>query len=265
ENMGHPVNSTRDDLYFFASEKETLLNKAIISSDRGSDCCLETYVVSKMQKKKMVTGLVRDCRNDEPLADADIVMKDATGQSLHTITDRDGRYKFELTSDVSQQKLFISKELYKGKSDDIIAKANDESDWLTDVVLNTTICLEKKLVIKPETVVTLYFDFDKSELKDRSSEQLDSIYTVLMENSTATIQISGFTDGRGSLEYNKILSDKRAKTCADYLIQKGIDTSRISFESFGACCPVEMELINGRDNADGRSKNRRALINIMKD
>ena len=102
-------------------------------------------------------------------------------------------------------------------------------------------------------------------MKDRSTEQLDSIYTILIEDTTATIQISGYADGRGSVEYNKILSDKRAKSCADYLIQKGIDSSRITFESFGACCPVEMELINGRDNEDGRSKNRRALINITKD
>ena len=86
-----------------------------------------------------------------------------------------------------------------------------------------------------------------------------------MEESIATIQISGYTDGRGTEEYNKILSDKRAKACADYLIQKGIDSTRITFESFGACCPIEMELLNGRDNADGRSKNRRALINIKKD
>ncbi|RZK78937.1 MAG: flagellar motor protein MotB, partial [Pedobacter sp.] len=64
--------------------------------------------------------------------------------------------------------------------------------------------------------------------------------------------------------YNKKLSDKRAKSCADYLIEKGIDAARISFESFGSCCPVEMELINGRDNPDGRSSNRRALININK-
>jgi outer membrane protein OmpA-like peptidoglycan-associated protein len=86
----------------------------------------------------------------------------------------------------------------------------------------------------------------------------------LVENPKATIQVSGYTDGLGSVEYNKILSDKRAKACADYLIAKGIDASRISFESFGACCPVEMEMINGRDNPDGRSMNRRALINIDK-
>lgn len=95
-------------------------------------------------------------------------------------------------------------------------------------------------------------------------QQLDSIYNVLVETPSTKVQISGYTDGLGSVEYNKKLSDKRAKACADYLIAKGIEASRISFESFGACCPVEMELINGRDNPDGRSMNRRALINIDK-
>jgi len=125
--------------------------------------------------------------------------------------------------------------------------------------------VEKKLVIKAENVVTVYFDFDRSKLKEPATAKLDSIYNVLVESPAATIQISGYTDGLGSEQYNKILSDKRAKACADYLLKKGIDTSRISFESFGACCPVEMEKINGRDNPDGRSRNRRALINISKD
>ncbi|MGZ8540929.1 MAG: OmpA family protein [Chitinophagaceae bacterium] len=265
ENMGHPVNSSRDDLYFFTSQKEALLTNAIISSDRGSDCCLETYTVSKTPKRKMVTGNIVDCRNNEPLADADVQLQDGTGKNLYTKTNSNGEYRFELLTEAAEHRLFISKELYKDKADSIATQRIDESDWKIDFLLNSSICLEKKLVIKPETVVTLYFDFDMSELKNRSTEQLDSIYTVLTEDSTATIQISGFTDGRGTVEYNKVLSDKRAKACADYLIQKGIDTRRITFESFGACCPVEMELINGRDNADGRSKNRRALINITKD
>ena len=86
-----------------------------------------------------------------------------------------------------------------------------------------------------------------------------------MELPVTTIQISGYTDGLGTDAYNAVLSDKRAKACADYLIQKGIDAKRVSFVSFGACCPVEMEKINGRDNPDGRSRNRRALINVKKD
>ena len=116
ENMGHPVNSSRDDLYFFAPEKETLPNKAIFSSDRGSECCLETYAISKSSKRKMITGVIQDCRNNEPVDGANVIMKDASGKSITTTTGNDGTYHFELTSDVNQQQLFISKELYKEKT-----------------------------------------------------------------------------------------------------------------------------------------------------
>ncbi len=265
ENMGHPVNSSRDDLYFFATAGESLLQDAIISSDRGSGCCLETYAVSKTPKKKIVTGIVIDCRNNSPVEGAEVIMKDVAGKSLRTNTASDGSFKFDLTSPVNQQQFFVTKDLYNEVTEQINIAKNDESHWQTDVLTNATICMEKKLVIKPETVVSVYFDFDRSDLKERGLEQLDSIYHVLLADTLATIQISGYTDGLGSEEYNKKLSDRRAKSCADYLVSKGIDSSRITFESFGACCPVEMELINGRDNPDGRSMNRRALINTTKD
>ena len=265
ENVGHPINSSRDDLYFFAGEKTSLFTKAIISSDRGSDCCLETYTVTKTAKNKMFAGEIRDCRDKEPVADAEVVMKDASGKTWRTTTGADGKYAFELTGAIDHRLLTINKEKYKEHTSDLAVVRSNETGWLTDTLFNAVLCVEKKLVIKVENVVSVYFDFDKSDLKDRGIAQLDSIYNVLIENTKATIQISGYTDGRGTVEYNKVLSDKRAKTCADYLVQKGIESSRVTFESFGACCPVEMELLNGRDNAEGRSKNRRALININKE
>ena len=263
-NLGHPVNSSRDDVYFFAPENKPLLANAVFSSDRGSGCCLETYRVARDAKKKFITGVILDCNKNEPLADAEVILKDGSGKSLSLKTGADGKYQFELTGREDQQQLFVSKNLYKEKLDGITVKSKDESGWLTDILSPETICLEKKLVIKPENVVTVFFDFDKSDLKERAVTVLDSIYNVLMEDTTATIQVSGYTDGLGTVEYNKKLSDRRASTCANYLMEKGINTSRITFESFGACCPIEMELINGRDNAEGRSKNRRALINISK-
>lgn len=264
ENMGYPVNSSRDDVYFFANENKSLLGNAIVSSDRGSECCLSTYTVTKTPKKKMITGVILDCKNNEPLADALVTIKDASGKTLQTTTSADGKYNFNLSDDVDQQQVLVTKEKYSGKTADVAIENVDESSWQTEILHNATLCLEKKFVLKVENVVTVYFDFDKSDLKDRGTEQLDSIYTILTENPSYTLQVSGYTDGKGSIEYNKKLSDRRARSCADYLIQKGIDPARISFESFGACCPVEMELINGRDNADGRAKNRRALININK-
>lgn len=264
ENLGHPVNSSRDDLYFFTTRKESLLKQAIISSDRGSDCCLETFMVGKTEKKKLFMGQLLDCKDNTPVDGAEVVMKDKAGMTWKTITDINGRYIFDGDGDIRQRLISFNKDKYKEHTSDIAVAKSSESGWLIDTLFNGPLCLEKKLVIKAENVVSVYFDFDKSELKDRGVAQLDSIYRVLTADSSATIQISGYTDGRGTVEYNKVLSDKRAKACADYLVGKGIDSSRVTFESFGACCPVEMELINGRDNPDGRSRNRRALINIDK-
>ncbi|MBI2731223.1 MAG: OmpA family protein [Sphingobacteriales bacterium] len=264
ENMGHPVNSSRDDIYFLSAEGQPLLKEALISSDRGSSCCLETYALSKAPKSRKINGVVRDIKNNQPVEGATVVMKDADGKTIQTTTDADGKFSFDLTGEVAQKEFTVTKEKYKDKTETAVVETINESDWLTDVVNNVPILMEKKLVIKVENVVTVYFDFDKYDIKPRSAEVLDSIYTVLTENPEATIQISGYTDGLGTVEYNAILSDKRARYCADYLVAKGIDSGRITFESFGECCPVEMELLNGRDNPDGRSKNRRALININK-
>ena len=270
-NMGHPVNSSRDDIYFFADEKNELLKNAIIGSDRGSECCIETYTIVKAPKKKMITGIVRDCKTNEPVADAVVTINDAAIKDRQIKTGADGKFLFEVDADINQQKFSIVKDSYNEKTENANIESINDADYLVDIYNNASICIEKivieekPLVIKVENVVTLYFDFDKSILKDREKQVLDSIYNVLMEANTTTIQISGYTDGLGTEKYNNKLSDRRAKACADYLITKGIDKARISFVSFGKCCPVEMELINGRDNPDGRVKNRRALINISKE
>lgn len=269
QNLGYPVNSSRDDLYFFTDEKNGLLTDAIFSSDRGTGCCLETYTISKRPKMKLLRGTVRDCKDNNPVANAIVSLKDAAGNIKEDTTDADGRYDFEGIKDSYRDlALMITKNDYKDAISMLKIKDTDESDLLIDKLINTDLCIdkiEKKLVIKAENVVSVYFDFDKSILKPAAISKLDSIYNVLTEFTAATIQISGYTDGLGSEAYNKKLSDRRARACADYLVKKGIDSSRVSFESFGACCPVEMEKINGRDNPDGRSLNRRALINIKKE
>jgi outer membrane protein OmpA-like peptidoglycan-associated protein/Tol biopolymer transport system component len=273
ENMGYPVNSSRDDIYFFAPEKTELLSNAVFSSDRGTGCCLETYRISKAPKSKRLAGMLRDCDDNTAVANATIILKGSSGEIATITTDANGKYVFDLPGNAPELAMVIKKELYNDTTAFSKIVNTDESDLLTDKLTNEDLCIAKKpvekpeevLVIKVENVVTVYFDFDKSILKPEVVNKLDSIYNVMVENPFSTIQISGYTDGLGTEEYNKKLSDRRARACADYLLQKGIETGRISFVSFGACCPVEMELINGRDNPDGRSRNRRALINLKKD
>ena len=265
-NMGYPVNSSRDDIYFFAPEDSALLATAIVGSDRGTGCCLENYLIKRSIRNKRLTGLVRDHKDNNPVADADIVLTDPSGKTWAAKTDEEGRYLFDtLNNDYSNFRIKITKQNYNDTAD--VVKINDsaEVNQLTDQLVNTDMYIDKKFTFIAENVVIVYFDFDRSNLKTEAVNKLDSVYQVLVQFPSATLQISAYTDGKGSDEYNKKLSDRRARACADYFIGKGIDTGRITFESFGSCCPLELELINGRDNPDGRSRNRRALINISKE
>ena len=265
-NMGYPVNSSRDDIYFYALEKNALLGDALIGSDRGSGCCLETYRINKLPKHNRMTGVVLDTKTHKPIANANLVLTTPDGKTTQTTTDINGNYVFDsVDNSFNNQQLVVTKQNYRDTAALVSITKTDNTNLLTDQHINTDIFIEKKFVLKMENVVTVYFDFDMYNLKKEAVRKLDSVYNVLLEIPGATLQISGYTDGKGSNEYNAKLSDRRARACAEYFIQKGIAASRITFESFGACCPLEMELINGRDNPDGRSKNRRALINITKE
>jgi OmpA-OmpF porin, OOP family len=265
-NMGYPVNSSRDDVYFYALEKNTLLSDALIGSDRGSGCCLETYRINKLPKHNRMTGVVFDLKTHKPIPDANVVRTTPDGKTTQTTTDINGNYVFDnVDNSFNNEQLVVTKQNYRDTAAIVTITKTDNTNLLTDQHFNTDILIEKKFVLKAENVVTVYFDFDMYNLKKEAVRKLDSVYNVLLEIPGATLQISGYTDGKGSNEYNAKLSDRRARACAEYFIQKGIAASRITFESFGACCPLEMELINGRDNPDGRSKNRRALINITKE
>ncbi len=265
-NMGYPVNSSRDDIYFFAPEDSALLANAIVGSDRGTGCCLENYLIKRTEKNKRLSGLVFDSKDNTPVSSADIVLTDPSGKTWITKTDEEGRYMFDtIHNDYSNYRITITKQYYNDTV--AVVKINDttEVNLLTDQLVNTDMYIDKAFFLNAENVVTVYFDFDKSILKPESVTKLDSVYNILTQFPASTLQISGYTDGKGTDEYNKKLSDRRARECAEYFIDKGIEARRITFQSFGACCPLEMELINGRDNPDGRSRNRRALINITKE
>jgi len=264
-NMGYPINSSRDDIYFYAPEDSALLATAIVGSDRGTGCCLENYLIKRTAKNKRLTGLVRDHQDNNPVGDAAIVLTDPSGKTWSTKTDVNGSYSFDtIHNDYSHYRITISKQYYNDTAE--VVKINDtaEVNLFTDQLTNTDMYIDKKIILKAENVVTVYFDFDKSNLKTEAKNKLDSVCQVLVQYPNSTLQISAYTDGKGTEEYNKKLSDRRARSCARYFIHKGVDASRITFESFGACCPLELELIDGRDNPDGRSRNRRALINITK-
>jgi len=99
---------------------------------------------------------------------------------------------------------------------------------------------------------TIYFDFDKSDLRADAREGLQSNASYLKSNSSAQVTIEGNTDNRGSNEYNLALGKRRADAAYKYLVDLGVDSSRMTTVSYGE----EKPAVEG-NNELAWAKNRR--------
>lgn len=106
---------------------------------------------------------------------------------------------------------------------------------------------------------TIYFDFDKYNVRSDATSTLQQNASWLKENSNKNVIIEGHTDERGTNEYNMALGERRAKAAKDYLSNLGISSSRIETVSYGEEKPAEA----GHDEA-AWAKNRRAETVIRK-
>jgi OOP family OmpA-OmpF porin len=99
------------------------------------------------------------------------------------------------------------------------------------------------------------FDYKKWNVKPQFNSNLDNIENILKNNPGLNIRIEGHTDDVGSMKYNIGLSGKRAQAIKDYLVDKGIDSSRITTKGLGYSQPIA-----GNETPEGRALNRRAEI-----
>lgn len=107
------------------------------------------------------------------------------------------------------------------------------------------------------TFENVLFEFDKAVLVETSVKELDELYAHLEKRPLLTIEIYGHTDNIGTERRNKELSLHRAKAVSDYLISKGLETSRITWFGFGSSKPIVPN-----DTAVQRKKNRRVEFRL---
>ncbi|EJM48372.1 OmpA family protein [Pseudomonas sp. GM48] len=123
--------------------------------------------------------------------------------------------------------------------------------------------VEEAVVVKEETIVIrdVHFQFDKATLTSSDKLVLDKIATRLKaEAPTAQLTVTGHTDSVGSDTYNQKLSDKRAHSVVEYLIEQGVPRSNfVSVVGAGESQPVA-----DNKTADGRAQNRRTEIKIQR-
>jgi len=120
---------------------------------------------------------------------------------------------------------------------------------------------EEPVVVKEETIVVrdVHFEFNKSTLTAADKEVLSGVASRLkQESSTAQLRVTGHTDSVGSNAYNQRLSEKRANSVVQYLVESGVP--RASFVSVAGA--GESQPVADNKTADGRAMNRRTEIKI---
>jgi len=127
----------------------------------------------------------------------------------------------------------------------------------TDVNLSSIESLEKSgKAIKIENI---FFDSGKFDLREESYAALDLLYRFMKVNPEIYVEINAHTDNIGRDDYNQKLSENRAGSVVDYLVNKGIDRSRLFPQGFGKTMPVAS---NGTE--EGRALNRRVEFRLRK-
>ncbi len=105
---------------------------------------------------------------------------------------------------------------------------------------------------QPVTLDHIEFETDRSTLLEASIQQLDQLVIFLADHPSVQIQIHGHTDDQGSAAYNQALSESRAQAVGAFLIENGIEATRIQTAGYGETRPIQPN-----DSEDGRRRNRR--------
>jgi outer membrane protein OmpA-like peptidoglycan-associated protein len=122
----------------------------------------------------------------------------------------------------------------------------------------------KRIVLNPAKVgekmqlANVFYEVDSWQLKQESMTELNNLVNLLLENRNLAMEIGGYTDSTGSVQYNMTLSEKRALSVVNYLIKNGISSERLKYKGYGNQSPLG-------DNVtiEGRKLNRRTEAKII--
>ncbi len=288
ENLGYPINTADDDIYFvlsadnlhgyYASAKEggvgekdiylismpprktvemttqikTIQTKTV--APQIKTVAMATQLTTEVQANATILkGKVIDAATKQPLQ-ADVVLVDNSSatQLEENRTDSAGVFNTFMPSGKNYN-FSVQKEGYLFHSENFDIPQAQGFQEFTLVIELKKIDVGSKVVLR-----NIFFDFDKATLRKESTTELENLLEIMQEMPKLKIEISGHTDNKGSAEYNKILSEKRAKAVVEYLIQKGISVERLRYAGYGKERPIATN-----DTEGGRQLNRRTEFEII--
>lgn len=225
DNMGLPVNSQGDDFGITFGPGESGFFSSNRGDARGYD---HIYSFLLPDLKITISGWVVD-KDDEPVPNAIIRIVGNDGSNQKEVARDDGSFRFNLRRGVKYVMLAGCKGYLNQKVEFESDDAEEDAEYGIDFILAS--------IHKPSVVENIFYDFDKATLRPESKTALDEIVVMLEDNPNVSVEMGAHTDRKGSEEYNIGLSERRAKSVVDYLVEKGISPDRLSWMGYGKSRP----------------------------
>ena len=271
ENLGEPMNSSSDDFALYEFD----LTRGFFSSNRPGgkgDDDIYTYV-NEDPDLKIVNYYLTGVTVTHDDGGAKIILPNTKVSLLSTdnneildeaFTNEDGAFQFRVYPE-EQYNLIGEKTDYftSRKKFSTINRSVDKSelkDFITNVTFNTEVMMERIVIEKPIVLENIYYDLDKASIREDAALVLDSLVTIMNDNPEIYVELGSHTDVRADDDYNMDLSYRRARAAVQYMINNGIDASRITAKGYGESQLV----IENATTEEEHQKNRRTEFKVLR-
>ncbi|MFI5220755.1 MAG: OmpA family protein [Bacteroidia bacterium] len=264
-NLQYPINSGGDDfgISFVPKSQQNLKDPVayFCSNREGGKGDDDIYSITVKPYIFIVKGKVFDKEMNTAMADATVSLLDSSATPVFSIkSNAKGEFSAELPLN-NKLTLFATFPKYFRSTDILISSLNISKDST----------LEVNILLDPMpaedydfTLKGVYYDVDKWDLRPESKKILDSLVIILNMNPGMVIELGSHTDSRAPADYNLKLSQKRAESCVNYLVDHGIAKDRLLPVGYGETRLVN-DCVDGVDcTEEQHQQNRRTTFRILK-
>ncbi|WP_343624032.1 OmpA family protein [Flavobacterium lindanitolerans] len=244
KNIGEPANSKKDDFAYIINSKTRI---GFLSSNRdggnGNDDIYKFVETKRLEFEceQLLAGTITDLETGAILPNTKVTLFDEKFNKLKEVTsDASGKYSFEDVQCGKSYYVRAEKQDYVTK-ESRITLPNESGETDLPIALEKTV---KKVKVgddlaKAFGIKIIYFDLDKWNIRPDAATDLAKIVDVMKEYPTMKVDVRSHTDSRQTHKYNERLSDRRAKSTIAWMINDGIQASRLSGKGYG-----ETQLVN---------------------
>lgn len=229
-HLGAPMNSQGDD---FGMTFEGTRNQGFFCSNRGDNRGNDhIYSFYNPEIIQTVKGWVYE-QDGYELTAAQVYMVGNDGTNLKLSVRGDGSFTQEVKPGVDYVFLGTCKGFLNHQEELHVEAVTKSEEYTLQFPLAN--------ISAPVLIENIFYDFNKATLRPESATALDELVRLLNENPNITIELSAHTDSRGSDQYNERLSQQRAESVVNYLIEHGIAADRLTPKGYGEGRPKHIK------------------------